>query len=368
MKAFFCLVFIVMGAFALPVAALDVQVEVSETGKDATDARIKAMTTAEQLAFAKILEDKAPKKKDELLKSYDEAAISQMVQGYEIVEESMTPNSYTATMKVKFSDTAINQLFGAAKPKAKGHLKANGAVLIVPVYFGKENQVLLWETGNRWREAVNKAALQAKAGRWIAPLGDPTDLLVADSNSVLSLDFGRLEPLAERYGAGEILMAIAKPAENILAVEMRHLSAKEEEKDSFVVEAPQNTVMAEADLLRQAAEKMLLGSSASSPSDISSMEAPLALTDSQQKSAPPKPQLHQLNVLFYLKQARDWAEINHRLITIPGVEGVQPLSADWHHMNAVITYRGFPEELGKSLGAAGIDVRQDGDVLMMKIR
>jgi hypothetical protein len=72
--------------------------------------------------------------------------------------------------------------------------------------------------------------------------------------------------------------------------------------------------------------------------------------------------------MFYLKQARDWAEMNHRLINIPGVEGVQVVSANWHHMNGVLNYRGFPEDLGKALAAAGIDVRQEADVLMMKIR
>lgn len=375
MRTLLYAVFLVFFGIALPALALDVQVQVQEKGRDATDARIKAMTSAEQKAFEKLLDEKAPKKKEELLKNYNAEAISQMVQGYEIVEESMTSNSYNATMKVKFNDTAMNGLFGPGagmKKAATSKLAANGAVLIVPVLFNQDNTVLLWETGNHWREIVGKVALQATASKWLAPLGDPNDLLIVDSEQVLKANFTSLAPLAERYGAGEVLVAIAKPADNIVAVELRHLSSKGEEKTGFTVEAPQDVVAKEADLLQQAAEKMLLGkiiSTKAGPASAPEEPAePFALTASQKSAAPPKPGLHQIQVMFYLKQARDWAEMNHRLLNIPGVENVQVFSANWHHMNGVLSYRGFPEDLGKALSAAGIDVRQEADVLMMKIR
>lgn len=346
--------------------AVAIEVEVAERGENATEARMKAMTAAERLAMEKLLIEKIPGRGKETTKSLDDEAIAQMVQGYEIVKEKMTPNTYRGTIKVKFDDYAIEKLLGAPagttekENEVAAAAASSASVLLLPVWFD-EKGILLWETTNEWRNIINRTALQAEAGAWIVPFGDPTDLLVTDSTQIENASFAQLAPMAARYGAGSILVAIAKPGERVLDVELRHLTKAGEEKEVLSVPATDNVTLAE-DLMGIAAEKLLIGTD---------RVAPAALTGTQQAALPERkkiPQLHHINLLLHLKQARDWAELNHRLHTIEGVEELQVVVADWRRMQMRMAYRGDPEDLGEDLAKAGLTVQQSADMLLVAIR
>lgn len=339
-------------------AALEMQVNVSEKGKDATEARMKALSAADLAAFTQLVRERAPERAEAMLKAYPLEAISQMVQGYEIVEESMTPNSYRATMKVKLDDSALSKIpylggSGKGSAAAPAAVLESEAVLIMPVWFDNTG-IRLWEAENPWRDALSKAALQA-GGKWIMPAGDPSDLIIIDSSTVSSADFTKLAPLAARYGAGRILVATAKPGIATLAVELRRLSAAGEEKENIKFTSGASEATQEQ-ILQRAAEELLLG------------DSPSALDTHQKQEKPKKPQLHEINALLNLTRARDWAELNHRLRSIPGVETLQVVNADWQRMQVKLVYRGFPEDLGTSFAKAGLNVQQQGDMLLLTIR
>ncbi len=345
--------------------AVDVQVDVAETGKDATEARIKALSSADKLAFAKLVTGKLGMKAEEFLKAYTPEAISQMVQGYEIVEESMTPNSYKATMKVKFGDSILNKIptlssaTGAVIPAEKPAIKTidSKTILILPVWLDAKG-IILWEEINPWREALSKAALQVPGNHWVTATGDPADRVYVDASNVSSAGFAQLAPLAERYGAGQVLIAIAHAGAGNLEVELRHLSATGEEKENMqlAADAPESATL--EDLMQRAADELLLG------------DNPAALTKGQKKAiAMDTPEeLQEINMMLNLTRARDWAELNHRLQTIPGVEGLQVVSADWQRMKVRMAYRGKPEKLGEELAKAGLNVQQEADMLLLTIR
>ncbi len=363
---FLSLLFIALLPFAS--MAQEAEVDVAERGANATEARTKAMAAADRLAFEKIINAKLPKQAKAVLKAYTPEAISEMVLGYEVVTEKMTPNTYRATIKVKFDDAAIEKITGVtAEDTSKENNVAaaaaavsSSAVLILPVWFDERN-ILLWETNNGWREMISRVALQADSGQWIVPFGDPTDMVTTDSTQIETAGYEALAPLAARYGAGSILVAIAKPGVGVLDVELRHLTKAGAEKEIVSVQAKDNTTTPE-ELMKKAAEILLLGDERTDPA---------ALTGKQRAArsgARNIPELHQINLLLHLKQARDWAELNHRLHTIEGVEKLEVVVADWRRMQMKMSYRGDPEDLGEAMAKAGLTVNQSASMLLIGIR
>lgn len=348
--------------FLTPVGLLAAGVEVSvhEKGTDATEARMKALTSAEKRAFEKLITERMGKKAGEYLKATPPEAVSQMVQGYEIVEESMTPNSYKGVIKVRFSDAALAKL---PRLQGKGEVVApalhpmdSNATLVIPVWRDAGG-ALIWESVNPWRDAVSRAALQSHKNRWLTATGDPADLVYLDSASFAQAGFTQLAPLAERYGAGKILMVVAQEGPGAIEATLRHLSAAGEQKETLQLATTAAVTATQEEKMQMAAEELFLG------------EHPAALTAAQKKEiAKEIPQLQEINLILSLKLARDWAEMQHRLLMIPGVEGLQVVQADWQRLRAKLFYRGKPEVLGEDLARAGLIVQQIDEELMLTIR
>jgi hypothetical protein len=365
-----------------PVFAREIEVKVSERGTNATEARMKAMSRADRLALEKVLIEKYPEKAQKILRSFDDEALNQMVESYQILEEAMTPETYRATIKVTLNDSALSKITLAAPAKKQAEETEDSAAtttatppkaaplqwpeseatLVLPVWMD-EKGVLLWESANKWRKEINKTAVLSSQTQWIVPFGDPTDMLMLDGSQIQTITPSQLIPLAARYGAGAVLLAIAKPAQGTLTVDMHRIAASGEERHQVVLDTTPERNTQEK-LLHHAAEILLLGSE---------QRVAEALTEKQrlrrQQEDPKVPApLHEINAILHLRQAKDWAELRYRLQKIEGMEALQVVAANWQQMQVKLAYRGDPENLGESLAKAGITVQHQHEMLILALR
>lgn len=338
-------------------AAESVEVSVSERGRDATEARSAALVAAEQKAFRKLIMERSPDKAEAILGSYEPQHISQMVQGYEVVNETITDNSYHAKLKIEFHDAMISRLLNPqaaetnASQAAADEPSETQAVLVLPV-FRDGLGIFLWGEENVWREHLNRAAISMGFDRLVMPYGDPTDRLMIDSGNVTTASYALLSGMARRYGAREILIAVAEPefGSEPIAVNttLRVLGPQTMDNHKFRMVGED---LKEA--LRKSAEAVVTGINGGQESA---------------EGGEAKPPLHELAARVVLSHVRDWVELRGRLEQIEGIEHIDVVRADWKEMMLTLSYRGQPELLGQQLAQANIAVEKGDGFLKLAIR
>jgi len=195
-------------------------------GSSPQDARDKALEYAKKRGFFLMLSKLAPEKAENIARALTTEQIYQYVRGYELLQDRGEANHYTAQYRISVSEDLVKRLIsGDEKPKP---LEVN-PVLMLPVLDDRGHK-MLWEGGNLWRSVWNKVALEKGENILVMPYGDPNDLKLIDSSTVLTYGFDYLQPMAARYGASEIVVALAridndkKPIQ--LRVKLRRLGAK----------------------------------------------------------------------------------------------------------------------------------------------
>ncbi len=339
-------------------AANEVQVRVMERGESAAQARNAALAKAEQKAFRKLVMERAPNKADAILGSYESQHISQLVQGYEVIDEVITDNSYRATLKIIFNDGLIAKLLNpdanSAYDKDAGQDFANSnAVLVLPVYRD-ESGIFLWGEGNIWREYVNRAAVSLGFDKVVMPYGDPTDRLMIDAGNVTTASYALLSGIARRYGAGKVVIAVAEPEFGAEPITINAI---------LRVLSPDN--MEVRNLLRVGdnLEKALKNIAEAVISDIGRE----LRTDDEL----PLEERRLYKIAAHISDrvgVQQLVTIRNKLHNIEGVEDVAVTVADWQNIILEIFYRGNPEMFGRQLAVSGVKVREGDGYLMLSLR
>lgn len=340
--------------------AASVEVTVAKRGKDATEARELAIFDAEQKAFRKLLIEKVPARAEAILSSYEPSHISALVQGYEVLDERMTDTSYRATLRMSFNDAIIDQMTrlpaaaGSAPledvPLPPGVESHREAILVMPV-FRDERGIMLWDEDNQWRSWMNEAALVGK-GKLVMPFGDPTDRLMIDSGNVTTASYGLLAPLAERYGAQSIIVAIAEPVYQavppMVNVTLRYLAPGAISERQIVLED------------QQVGRALKAGAYAV-------IENILTEKQREIEEANTVPLIH-LDARMDFSRMQDWVAAKRRMQQIPEIEAIVENSADWNGMEFQLAFRGTPEELGMALRQVDIRATKGDELLLIGLR
>ena len=353
----------VLWLFPACVMAESVEVSVSEVAENAIIAKQKAIQSAEQQAFELFVTKHAPTQAEKILQLYTPDQRSAFVGGYEVVTEEMTDRTYRATMKVDVNDKAIAGLMETVK-QAEAPIpltlaeRRDGAILVLPVTKDASG-IVLWESDNRWREAMNATALQRGFNRLVMPYGDPTDRLMIDAGNVTTAGYPLLSGIARRYGASDILVAVMQPSidkpNEQLQVDLRFVGVDGTKRQLITVNAedPKEGLPA---LLNRAAVKIVDGLSkqAEMQRRMANGEKPMTRGT--------------LNAVLALNNVGDWAELQQRLQAVQSVESFDLLSADWRQVTLALNYVGSPELLGQQLASANIHVQHEVDKLRLAIR
>ena len=136
----------------------------------------------------------------------DADSLAAMVVGFAIDRELVSATRYRASLTVDFDPPAVRDLLrGSGIAYAETVSKP---VLIVAVQRDAAG-VLLWEDGNRWRQAWEESPAHGGLVPLLLPLGDVIDLGTVDAAQALAPDVDALAALARLYGTTEVAVAVA---------------------------------------------------------------------------------------------------------------------------------------------------------------
>ena len=181
-------------------------IEVDETADTASSARAVAFRRGQRAALTALLQRLTRRADHGRLPSVDAERAEFLVQGLEVANERTSNVRYLANMTVSFKPPEIRRLLREAGiPFAETPSKP---VLVLPV-LRQGDAALLWEPANLWRDAWSKLPLSRGLVPLILPVGDLSDITDVDAAQAAEGDPLRLSAMAERYGAGDVLVAIA---------------------------------------------------------------------------------------------------------------------------------------------------------------
>ena len=191
---------------ALPAAAEDIftirNIRVDATAGNAAEARKAALASGHLQAMQRLLSRLVLREDLGLLPPLSAEQVVELVYNFGVDDERTSSVRYLARLTFQFNPASVRDYLrarGVRFADARGR-----PVLLLPV-FGAANQAVLWEDPNPWRNAW--AARDNRGGLVpiLVPLGDLSDISAAASRDALNPSNPRLQPLAERYGAKEVI-------------------------------------------------------------------------------------------------------------------------------------------------------------------
>ncbi len=353
--------FVILAFFtAFSASAIEVEVKVFEKSVNAVEARAKALKSAEIRGFEALIKQKAPAKSDQILRDYKSTDISRYVLGYQAKNEIVTDTSYRATLILNYDDRFIYNLTGNAPPVDDSNSPSNtqltpqgNAILLIPV-LRNASGIMLWESQNVWRSAVNETVLQSGNGEFVVPFGDPTDKLSLNASTILSTNYPRLVPSLNRYGANRALLAILHDrGTSGYGLTLREISPNASgQKISSASYKPNQT---SGELMLETAET-LIGNFMQKQQELAN---PAKLVDET---------IHQVNAYINLNNARDWNVLRQRLNAVPSIQSAEVTGADATSMTLQITFKGSPANFGSDLVSHQVSATQSNNKLWLALR
>jgi hypothetical protein len=182
------------------------EVEVDITAKTAAVARELALAEGQIQAFRRLMTRLVPRRDHASVPPLGGEAVAELVRNFEVDQEKTSSVRYIATLKVRFNPSRVRDLLRrAGVPFAE---TASKPVLVLPV-LRKAGALLLWDDVNIWRRAW--AALPQSDGLvpMIMPAADLADINDIGPEQAARGDEDRLRVIAARYGAADVLLALA---------------------------------------------------------------------------------------------------------------------------------------------------------------
>lgn len=349
---------LMLSLLALPAWAVVNKVEViaGVMGTSPLDAQQKAVDYAKKRAFFLTLSKLAPGKAEEIAKSLTTDQIYAHVRGYELIEDKIDnedPNYYLAKYHVSVSEDMVQRLL--VNDGANLNQEANPIVVLPVLRDG--DRILFWEDDNIWRSIWNGLALELGEGLLVMPYGDPTDRLITDSSTVLSYDFAALSDIAQRYGAGEIVVAVATyvrdQAPAGVEVVLRRLGPDVNKIKSLYYET---------DDRNETPESVLPDAARSVAAQLTEIAKTYQGEQLRRIANATKTALR-----AEFRRITDWADIQKKLNALPRVIQLDIDAISIQSADATLMYETKPENMLEIMRANGLFVRADGEKWIVEL-
>jgi hypothetical protein len=196
-------------------------IAVDITAETAAKARDAAIAEGHAKGFRQLLARLTLKADHSRLPDLTVAGIAAYVTDFSVANEKTSSTRYLARLTFRFKRDAIRRLLMDYRlPFAETPSKP---VLVLPV-FEEAGAVLLWDTPNPWRTAWEETPAPEGLVPLALPLGDLTDIAAIGAEQAVRGDAQRLAAVAQRYGAGDSLVAHAiktvKPRDNTIQIDV----------------------------------------------------------------------------------------------------------------------------------------------------
>lgn len=183
-------------------------VEVDVTADSAAAARDQALIAGQRKAFDQLLLTLTTPSEIAALPPLDDNAISDMVLDFEIQSEKVSTVRYLGELAFRFQADAVRQYL--EQGGATYAVGSSRPALALPV-LTLDGDSLLWDETNAWLAAWSSTPLGGTLVPITVPLGDLADIAAIDAPEALGGDLDSLRAMAQRYGAGDVVVAEAQP-------------------------------------------------------------------------------------------------------------------------------------------------------------
>lgn len=181
--------------------AVDVMVDVADV--NAAKAREKAMVAANRQAFISVLKKITSNEGISCLSALNDNQILNFVQEVSVISEKASSVRYIAELKVKFNEKVLKQYL--AEKDIVFAEETGFRVLVVPVFRNfYADPPQLWEEGNLWRLAWEKAQNSGSSVEFITPEASGANYEMISAAKALELDASTMDWLARSYKADEV--------------------------------------------------------------------------------------------------------------------------------------------------------------------
>ncbi|MGE0753626.1 MAG: DUF2066 domain-containing protein [Alphaproteobacteria bacterium] len=342
---------------AQPVAAgealVNSEAEVDVTGKDASDAKEEAMAKAELDALSALLSKLAPPgQTQEIIDKMDPRKLASLVRGTEVLEESISDNRYRARIMVSFDADAISQIITKVSDSKDEDFVAptTNAFLIIPSYEEKKKEILLWDDNNLWWQVWKALAVETLSGDVIVPVGDTSDRIVVDGETLSAATYSSLSPFAIRYGVSDIVVLSAtytsKP-DMVLNVVKRRINRVRNEVNMLTYRAdPQET---QETLFQRAAR------------DIASSLSVKKVEEGDVVKGTYGGERNKVMMLASISTLKSWVRLRDKLTSLSMIDRVEVLAISPTQVDMTIYYRGSPESLAAALDSMKLKLGRHKD-------
>ncbi len=190
-------------------------IAVDNTADTAAKARAAAFRSAQRAALTALFQRLTLRTDHARLPKVDSERVEFMVQALEVADERTSNVRYLANITVNFKPPEVRRLLREARiPFAETPSKP---VLVLPV-LQQGGALVLWDDPNMWREAWSELPLSNGLVPLIVPVGDLSDIADVDAAQAAEGDPLRLSAIARRYGAADVLVAVATVSETANAI------------------------------------------------------------------------------------------------------------------------------------------------------
>jgi len=182
-------------------------ITVDVTADSAAVARAQALAEGEKKAFDALLKRLTLQAYHKRLPNITAAQITGLIQDFAVAEEKASSVRYIAKLNYRFRAEGVRALLDEyGLPFAES---ASKPIVILPVYQAA-GALLLWDDPNPWRTAweqfVKSETTQGLVPT-ILPTGDLNDVRSIGAEQAIEGDMQRLEEIARRYEAGDVVVA-----------------------------------------------------------------------------------------------------------------------------------------------------------------
>ena len=329
-------------------------VDVDVTSTDAATAKNQALMDVQVKAFFELVERLGtPELVADLQQKMKPEDIAPFLRSLSIEQETSAPGRYIGRFTVRFLPEKTKNFlegYGIRVPTRQGD-----PILILPVFRGPEGNKL-WED-NPWRRAWIDLKGEQGIVPLIVPLGDLEDTETISADDALKGDSVKLDAIRKRYGAPNLLIAQAQPAdggglhvyiegETTLGKVKVNKIYKPEEGGAGSVEA---TAVA-------AFQGMVIKSYREVSAKLAQEEAARSANTAQS-----------LDVTVPFTSPREWNAIRSRILSTPNVRGVDLSSLGADGAVIRIEFTNTVEELQVNMQAAGLNLAASGSVWIIQL-
>ncbi|MDE2447001.1 MAG: DUF2066 domain-containing protein [Alphaproteobacteria bacterium] len=320
-------------------------VEVDVTDANAAAAKQKALVEVQMRAFAKLGDVLGNATTAAEMAKMTEKQVVPMLKSLSIEEEKISPGRYQGKFTVRFLPDRIKPILtnlGVQIPASQGP-----AMLVVPVWKNEQGQAEMWDD-NVWRKAWLSLNAQQAQIPLIIPLGDHDDSSMMSAQDALNGDPVKLEALRRRYEVDTILVAIAEPSpDGGIRARVSGQSPLGKVTIDKVYRADSGTLNDSAIMAAQRFQQLMIEKFRSDQAKAAAKQA-----------NPNAPQSVVVAIPFTSPTA--WNGLRARILSTPGVLGVDVTSLDGQGASAKLIYSGNLQDMQSSLQATGLQMQRSG--------